>query len=128
MKETMKEEAAKRMRMLGLKEDDIKEFVERGTTRIDWSGLIYTKCEDKIAVRKEKIEQEYGCLVYKILFNYPFVNYLYVSKYEDEWPLDRVDIEEKVPIAYVYNLSDDLCSEFGSIKIENEHGYLVRTA
>ena len=68
------------------------------------------------------------CLVYKILFNYPFVNYLYISKYEDEWPLDRLDIQEKTPIAYVYNLSDDLCSELGSIGVENVHGYLVRTA
>lgn len=55
MRERMKEEAAKRMRMLGLKEDEIEAFLDSGAVRMDLSGLRYdTDYEDQVAARKEK--------------------------------------------------------------------------
>ena len=38
------------------------------------------------------------------------------------------DIKEGYACAYVKNLSDDFCSEFGSICFKKQFGGLVRTA
>ena len=46
----------------------------------------------------------------------------------DEWEYDRNDLTEGYALAYVKNMDDDMCSEFGSIFIENRYGGLVRTA
>ena len=53
---------------------------------------------------------------------------LYVSKNEDEWEYDKDDLKAGYPLAYVKNVSDDFCSEFGSIGVRQQFGGLVRTA
>ena len=52
---------------------------------------------------------------------------LYVSAEDEEWELDREDLEERVPLAYVANLDAPDCSELGSIGIAPANGGLVRT-
>ena len=52
---------------------------------------------------------------------------LYVSAEEEEWELDREDLEGRVPLAYVANLDAPDCSELGSIGIAPANGGLVRT-
>ena len=45
-------------------------------------------------------------------------NYLYVSNHLNEWERDRMDIDKKQMLAFVNNLSDLDCSEFGYMGFE----------
>lgn len=52
---------------------------------------------------------------------------LYVSSYEEEWESDRADIKEKQLYAYVWNRTDNCCSEIGLVGIEQvEHCNLLQ--
>ena len=76
-------------------------------------------------------EEESGGIVYAaILSNMVFgrcLALLYVSAEDEEWELDREDLEGRVPLAYVANLDAPDCSELGSIGIAPANGGLVRT-
>lgn len=52
---------------------------------------------------------------------------LYVSAEEEEWELDREDLDGRISLAYVANLDAPDCSELGSIGIAPANGGLVRT-
>ena len=85
--------------------------------------------EDKKAVADW--EEKSGGIVYAaILSNMVFgrcLALLYVSAEEEEWELDREDLDGRVPLAYVANLDAPDCSELGSIGIAPANGGLVRT-
>lgn len=133
-KETMKQEAASRLRKLGVNDGVIKDFendvlnvtvVEKG---VFLGTLSHLDDNEKEMVRK--IEEEYGGLVYHCIrcesyFGRLF-NMLYVSKYEDEWEYDNMRIGQSLVFAYVENLSDPICSEFGSIEVVKNNGGLIR--
>jgi hypothetical protein len=53
---------------------------------------------------------------------------LYVSKDREEWESDRDDLQYGYAYAYVINLDDDWCSEFGTIGIKPQFGGLARIA
>ena len=59
---------------------------------------------------------------------------LYISQYEDDWPTDREDLKNYDPrygysiMAYVYNLTNDIFSEFESVCVKPKNGGLIRTA
>ena len=59
---------------------------------------------------------------------------LYVTDDDEEWDMDRDDLRHGDNIngylqyAYVANLSDPMCSEYGSIKVVNRAGGLIRIA
>lgn len=76
-------------------------------------------------------EEKSGGIVYAaILSNMVFgrcLALLYISAEEEEWELDREDLEGRVPLAYVANLDAPDCSELGSIGIAPANGGLVRT-
>ena len=56
-----------------------------------------------------------------------FVTILYVSAHPEEWELDREDLLNGVPIAYVYNTRITEFSEFGSVGIAiNENAQALR--
>ena len=54
---------------------------------------------------------------YHVIQNGQMLSFLYVSKYQEKWEHDRNDLKESYLIAYVANLTNELCSEFGSIGI-----------
>ncbi len=79
-----------------------------------------------------EFEEKHNVTVYHVIYtNTSFgklLNYMYVSNNQDEWELDIDDIKQGYALVYVNNLSDDNCSEFGSIGIKNVFGGLIRTA
>lgn len=130
--ERMKQEAVNRLKKLGVVNAVIEDF-ENGVLNASEQGLIpgvlyHLNDSEKEMVRK--IEEEYGGLVYHcIRCNTNFgrlFNMLWVSKYEEEWEYDNKNIEEFVVFAYVENLSDSLCSEFGNIAVAQRNGGLIR--
>ena len=131
-KKKQKQEAIERMKMLKLYGNVIREFEKEGIVNLSENGgFLFWLDSDQQAIVNE-IESEYGILVYHVIRSFTefgeLYALLYVSKDEDEWEYDREDIQHGIALAYVKNVDDDSCSEFGSIGIKPQFGGLVRTA
>ncbi len=111
-KDIQKHEALERMKMLKLHPTVLKEFEK----------------EDKI----KEWENETGNLVYHAVFNnFEFgrcLSLFYVSQYQEEWEMDRKDLNEDYPFVYVMNIDDPCCSEYGTIGIRKAVGGILRIA
>ena len=95
-------------------------------------GAILYWVEGEMYDLMREFEKKHHVMVYHIIENYTdfgrLLSFLYVSESKDEWEYDRNDLTEGYALAYVKNMDDDKCSEFGSIFIEDGYGGLVRTA
>ena len=78
-----------------------------------------------------KFEKEYNCYVYYIMYNNTnfgeLYSMLYVSKEQYIWNEDRKDLQDNTSYAYVWNKSDEVLSEIGSIGLERQDDVLIRT-
>ena len=126
-----KEEAIKRMKALGIFSETIKQF-RRGLVSYSEPplGSNYWLDEDQKKIVKG-FEEEYNTLVYFVIRSYTELGkldaLLYVSDHsEDEWEMDREDIQDGYVVAYVYNYDVPYFSEVGSIQIAPRFGGLVR--
>ena len=129
-KAKQKEEAIKRMEMLGLMDTVIKEFKEEGELNLsEQYGLLYwLNDEEKEMVRK--FEEERESLVYHVIKTNTSIGLMYsllnVCKYEEDWQYERERIEDSFPLAYVVNVTVPDFSEYGGIEIRKMNGGLVR--
>ncbi len=126
MKEEMKKEAITRMKMLKLHPTIIKEFSNKGILNLSLNAALYYLSDMQLA-RVQEFEQKYNALVYHVIQNRHMLSFLYVSKHQEEWELDRNDLKEYHPFVYVANLTDESCSEFGHIEIQPRFGGVLRT-
>lgn len=129
--EVKKQEAIKRMKMLGLYPTVIEEFEQENKLNLsECQGMLYWLTDKQQQVVKA-FEQKYNSVVYHVIHTFTefgeLLTLLYVSDYEDEWEYDNDDLEQGYPCAYVVNLDDDICSEFGGIGIRPVNGGLIRT-
>lgn len=120
--EAKKAEAVKRMKMLGIFPETIKQFEKEDYISISEppvGAFFWAEGEDLERIRQ--FETEYNALVYVVVRSYMTFgkvdSYLYVSDYEEEWEMDRDGIKEKEVLAYVYNHDMPDCSEMGYIGI-----------
>ena len=132
MKTKQKQEAIERMKMLKLFPNIIKEFEKEGIINMSENGgYLYWLDSDQQAMVDE-FEAKHNALVYHVIHSYTqfgeMYALLYVSDDEDEWGYDKDDIRCGCILAYVKNVTDDMCSEFGSIGVRPQYGGLVRTA
>lgn len=131
-KAKQKQEAIKRMKLLKLHDNVIREFDKEGIVNMSENGgFLYWLNSDQQEIVDE-FEAEHNALVYHVIRSFsPFGTMyalLYVSQDEDEWDYDKDDIKSGCPLVYVKNIDDDICSEFGSIGVKPQFGGLVRTA
>lgn len=150
-KNVKKEEALKRMKILGLSEEVISQFenecavcihdpqrvnvILHGKVHdIQWSEIRPVTEEEHQQIRN--FESEYNCLVYAAIKNYTSIgtmnSYFYVSDYSEEWDNDQEILRESGTYAFVYNESEPMFSEIGYIGFERREkcgfqSYLVRT-
>lgn len=112
-RDLQKAEAIERMRMLHLHSNVINEFRNQGRVNLS------------------EFEKKHNALVYHVIHNNTvfgeMLAFLYVSDSEEEWDMDRGDLKNGITLAYVENVSNKCCSEFGSIGIQPSLGGLVRT-
>ncbi len=130
LKTKMQEEAIKRMRFLNLLEQPIAEFTQGKLNRSEGPGLLYW-LSDREKEIVERFEKGTGAMVYHVIKTV-YVNLgtmyslLYVSKDQDDWSYEWGDLKMGEPMAYVVNETDDLCSEYGVIGVEQVNGGLRR--
>lgn len=130
--EKKKEEAIARMKQLKLHTNVITEFEKENILNLSENGgfLYWLTDEQKSFVKK--FEENHNTLVYHVIHDYTefgeLLTFLYVSDYEKEWQTDREELTDGYACAYVKNLDDDCCSEFGGVCFKTQYGGLVRTA
>lgn len=138
LKVAQKHEAILRMKKLNIHENAINEFMNEGKLNLsepamgNMVGVLYwlNKAEKKMV---KEWEEKTGYMVYHVIKTYfrelgLCYSFLYVSKDPDEWAMDNADMDEGIQYAYVKNMDDDWCSEYGSIGIKSAFGGVLRTA
>ena len=131
MRDKQKLEALKRMKLLNLHPTVIDEFMQQDKLNLsEFGGFLYWLDESQQRV-VEDFERKYNALVYHVIHSFTefgeLLTFLYVSDYPEEWDMDTHSLQAGIPIAYVKNLSNDCCSEFGSVGIRPNNGGLIRT-
>ena len=135
----MKNEALARMRILKIHEIAVNDLEKNDMANVSFlgCGILYWPTDKQIELIK-KFEDQYNGLVYHAISSTTeigeLLTLLYISQYESDWPTDREDLKNYDPrygysiMAYVYNLSNDIFSEFGSVCVKPKNGGLIRTA
>lgn len=128
-REKMKSEAIKRMKMLKMLDQPIKEFQENELLNKSelGMGILYWLTEEEMDQVRE-FEEEYGAVVYHVILSQtefgPMYSFLYVTKYEEEWAADRQDLRSGQAIAYIVNGN---VHDMGSIGVQPCNGGVRRT-
>ena len=123
-------EAIERMKMLKLNRKCIETFTKGKVWESEGYGALYevNQQEQELIATFEKNHP--NCLVYHMIHNiFEFgecYSMLYVSGDKEEWEQDKQDIKDGYVFAWVENIDNDWCSEFGSIAIKSQFGGLVR--
>lgn len=126
-----KNEAIKRMEMLDIYLETIRQFEKEGLVSYSEPplGTNYWLTEEQRKIVRD-FEEEHNALVYFGIKSYTefgtLDSFLFVSKYKDEWILDNNDIKNGYAYAYVYNHDVPEYSEIGLIKVQPRFGGLVR--
>lgn len=131
-REMKKEEALKRMVALDLFPPCIQAFKNRDEVQLsEMTGGLYEFSDDTELVAKVKeFEEEYNALVYHVIHTFTqfgeLYNFLYVSDYEEEYEMEWEDLKNNYVFAYVWNKTNEWCSEFGTIAVQQKFGGLTR--
>lgn len=121
------EESKQRIELLGLE----PRFSEKLYISDRYMIREVQKKETELIKAINEFEKEYNAYVYHIVYSNTNIGQLYtmlyVSSHEEEWGSDRADIKEKQLYAYVWNRTDNCCSEIGLVGIEKiEHCNLLQ--
>ena len=125
-----KQQAIKQMEVLDIYKPYIKAFKDKGViTLFENYGGFYIE-ESELLTKIKEFEQEYDTVVYAVTHELTtfgeLYDFLYVSKYEEEWEMMFEELRLGYANAYVWNKSDDWCSEFGSIAVRSFGGGIKR--
>lgn len=125
-----KAEAIERMKMLKMSKQCIDAFSRGIVWESEGIGALYECNDDEKALIKAFEKSHEGCIVYHMIHNMTefgeLYTMLYVSPNEEEWAEDHEDIKNGYAMAYVRNVTDEFCSEFGTVAIKPSIGGLVR--
>ncbi len=145
MEEKIKKECIDRIEMLidqGVLTDiDILGLFEKGELCVSEANMLFgSPCgvifnlKDKkryYEIFKNKVENEiYGKAYFIMVQNTSFgmmMSVLYVPNFEEDWELNKADLEERSPYAYIYNFDEDY-GEAGYIRYDIFNGGPIRTA
>ena len=132
-KEQMKAEAIKYLKQLGIYKPYIKGFEEDNKVCFfENFGGYWLYQEEEIANKVKIFEEEYGCLVYAVTHEFTSFgemwDFLYVSKYVEDGEnfVYSKGNHRFIVDVYVWNKTDDMCSEFGSIEVQSFGGGIRR--
>ncbi len=133
-REMKKEEAIKRMEMLDIFPETIRQFEKENLISVSEPpfGAFYWADDEQKKLIAE-IEQQYHLLVYMGIMSYTefgkMLSLLYVSDHEEEWSEDCMNLLNEEALTYTHNYDAPECSEFGYISFKKTKASgLVRTA
>ena len=91
----------------------------------------WTYQDEELEKKIKSIEKEYGCIVYAVTHEYTDFGECYsmliISKYQEEWDRSVVTHgRNHYAFAYVWNKTDDYCSEFGTVLVQSRYGGITR--
>lgn len=123
--EEKKAEAIERMKMFQIYPETIQQFENENLVSVSEPpfGAFYWVDDETKKLIKE-FEQKNNSLVYLVVRSYfkeigKMDSFLFVSDYKDEeWDMDRNDIQHGQALAYVYPYEEPIFAEFGSIGLE----------
>ena len=132
--EKQKTEAIERMKIMKLLPKIIKEFEKDNTVHYsEGIGILYwisNKPEWEKHIKQ--LESKWNILVYHAELSYlefgTCLTLFCVSSHKEEWEDDREDLQDGYACCYVWNIDDDMCSEFGSIQFRPMNGGVKRIA
>lgn len=125
----IKDEAIKRMKLLQLHPNVIKEFQdENKLNRSEFcKGILYWITDEEQQIVNEFQKEHEGYLVYHIIktetvdFGTVY-DLLYVAPYEDEWSSEREELKDN----WIYSYTVTEFAECGPIKVKCINGGLAR--
>lgn len=133
----MKNEALKRMEMLKLdvtvladfRDMNIIYYSERQNKVFD--GMLYwVNDEDGWLEMIKDFESEHNVIVYHAQVTHTeigdMLSLLFVTSHEEDWASEDKELKDGYVFAYVKNLDDENCSEFGTIKVAPVNGGITR--
>ena len=130
-----KDKAIELMKQLKIHKPFIDDFKERNLVCYFENCIgFWVYQEPEVEAKMREIEQEYNCMVYAITHEFTNIgelyNFLIIPNYPEEW--DELIYAQRnnqyIAYAYVWNKTDDWCSEFGSISIQSAVGGIRRVA
>lgn len=132
---TQKEVALSAMKSLDIYAPYIKKFEKDGTITLfeRFGGYYITEDQEPELLKKIKeFEAEYGSIVYAVTHEMFWFgecySFLIISKYEEEWDMTLEEAKEGYAFSYVWNKTNDECSEFGTIGVRSFGGGIARVA
>ena len=132
---TQKEVAIQCMKSLDIYKPYINRFVKDGTVTLfeRYGGYYIDEHNEPELLKKiREFEAETGSLVYavthEIFFFGECYSFLIVSKYEEEWEMTLEEVAEGYAFSYVWNKDDEICSEFGTVRLKSFGGGIARIA
>ncbi len=97
-------------------------------------GSFWAEQEKEVYNKMKELEKEYNCVVYAITHEFTdfgeLYDFLIVTDYPEEHDTLLYDQGNRnhIAFAYVWNKTDDECSEFGSIGVHSFGGGIKRCA
>ena len=134
-KQAKKNKAIELMKTLDIYEPYIQGFEQSDKVCFyEMFGGYWVEQEKEIYDKMKQLKNKYKCVVYAITHEFTdfgeLYDFLIVPKYKSDWKglLYRQSNNEFIAYAYVWNKTDDLCSEFGSIVVQSFGGGIRRVA
>lgn len=134
LQQQQKEMAISLLKQLGIYQPYIDGFEKDDTVCFFEHYAGFWAYQDEELINKVKeIEKEYGCRVYAITHEFTDFGECYsmllVSKYKEEWSRSIVSNKgTHYAFAYVWNKTDEWCSEFGTVGVKSGFGGITRVA
>ena len=133
-REMKKEEALRRMEMLEIFPETIRQFDKENLISVSeppFGGFYWADDEQNHLI--DEIEKQYNLLVYLAIMSYTefgrMISFLYVSDHQEEWAEDCMNLLNEEALTYTHNYDAPECSEFGYISFKKTSASgLVRTA
>lgn len=130
---TQKEKAIECMKALDIYKPYIKAFADKGIVTLfeRFGGYYIDEHQESELLKKiREFEEETGSLVYAVTHNiFDFgecYSFLIISKYDEEWSMTLEEVKDGYAFSYVWNKTDEWCSEFGTIAVKSFGGGIAR--
>ena len=132
LKEEIFNECVKRLEMLDISKQCIRAFKNGKVWESESIGALYEVNEEEQEIINNFEEEHKGYKVYHLIHNLTdfgeLYNIFYVGTDKEEWEEEREDLKQNYAFVYVYNKTDNWCSEFGTIGIRRNIGGLIRVS